>query len=171
MLSVHVPPGPVGGPCADLVQESSMRNVPGTFRKHAEPSGTFRNIPRKLPREVPQDSGVRNVSGTFLESFLGRFHRTQACGTFLEHSSKASSGASTGLRHAERSWNIPEHSSDVRYRPHTSRTASLFLIVDDRSDPVHFFSLIYHVGTLSTDSVRCMESAIPGRQHHIPSDL
>ena len=94
----------------------------GTFLEH---SGSMRSLPEH--------------SGTFLESFLGRFHRTQACGTFLEHSSKASSGASTGLRHAERSWNIPEHSSDVRYRPHTSRTASLFLIVDDRSDPVHFF--------------------------------
>ena len=128
----------------------------GTFLEH---SGSMQSFPER--------------SGTFLESFLGRFHRTQACGTFLEHSSKASSGASTGLRHAERSWNLPEHSSDVRYRPHTSRTASLFLILDDRSDPVHFFffPLIYDIGTLSTDSVRCTESAIPGRQHHIPSDL
>ena len=60
-----------------------MRIVPGTFRKHAERSW---NIPRKLPRKLPQDSGMRNVPGTFIESFLESFRR---------------------LRHAERSFNIP----------------------------------------------------------------
>ena len=33
--------------------------------------------------------------------------------TFPEHSSKPSSEASTGLRHAERSWNIQEHSWNI----------------------------------------------------------
>ena len=33
-----------------------------------------------------------------------------------EHSSKASSEASTGIGHAERSWNIPEHSSKASER-------------------------------------------------------
>ena len=94
-------------------------------------------------------------SGTFLESFLGSFHRNRTCGTFLEHSGTFLESFRR-LRHAERSfnipehsskasWNIPEHSSDVRNRTHTSRTASLFLLVQDRCDPVlfFFFSLLY----------------------------
>ena len=56
VLSIHVLTDPIGSPCADpvLSLESSMRNGPVTFR----------NIPRKLP----QDSDMRNVPGTFLES-------------------------------------------------------------------------------------------------------
>ena len=92
-------------------------------------------------------------SGTFLESFLGSFHRNRTCGTFLEHSGTFLVSFRR-LRHAERSfnipehsskasWNIPEHSSDVRNRTHTSRTASLFLIVQDRSDPVRFFFFFF----------------------------
>ena len=147
----------------------------GTFLEH---SGSMRSLPEH--------------SGTFLESFLGRFHRTQACGTFPEHSSKASSGGSTGLRRAERSWNIPRklprelpQDSGMRNVPGTFRNIPRTYGIgrthpvlhrcslSSTTDPIPsiFFSLIYHVGTLSTDSVRCMESAIPGRQHHIPSDL
>ena len=133
-----MPPGPVGGPCADLVQESSMRNVPGTFRKHAEPSGTFRNIPRKLPREVPQDSGVRNVPGTFLESFLGSFHRTQACGTFLEHSG-------TFLGRTVSAAHIP-YCIVVPYRRRPIRSRPFFFINLSRRYIVDRFRQMYGIG-------------------------
>ena len=71
VLSIHVLTDPIGSPCADpvLSLDSSMRNGPETFR----------NIPRNLPRKLPQDSDMRNVPGTF----------RNIPGTFLEHSSKA----------------------------------------------------------------------------------
>ena len=121
----------------------------GTFPEHSSKASSggstglrraerFRNIPRKLPREVPQDSGVRNVPGTFLESFLGSFHRTQACGTFLEHSG-------TFLGRTVSAAHIP-YCIVVPYRRRPIRSRPFFFINLSRRYIVDRFRQMYGIG-------------------------
>ena len=137
--------------CADRShQESSMRNV----------RGTFRNIPRKLPRKLPQESDMRNIPGTF-RNIPRKLPKTQACGTFLQHSG-------TFLE------SFLEHSGTFLGRTESDAHIPYCIFVPYRSGPMRsrpfFFFFSPFVSSLFF-SFLFTESAIPGRQHHIPSDL
>ena len=139
------------------------------------------------------------VGGGAEHTRADRSHRKSVCGPGtvpgVKHAQRScnipehSSEASTGLRHAERSWNIPrkltktqacrtflEHSGTFLGRTESDAHIPYCIFVPYRSGPIRSRPLCYFIFFFTFDSslVFCFlftESAIPGRQHHIPSDL